>query len=188
MKASARMENPESPPTATQLFLIFTRIGLTSFGGGLSGWLFREFVQRHRWLTQDEFLSGLAICQTLPGINVSNMAIWIGYRMRGAWGAIASLIGIIVPAAILIVLIAIAFSTLTQIPLFHAGLVGASAAAIGLSLSMGITIAQRLPRKLLPLGIMAATFAAIGIFHLPLVWVVLVGGGLSILASALTHA
>ena len=60
------MENPESPPSATQLFLIFTRIGLTSFGGGLSGWLFREFVQRHRWLTQDEFLSGLAICQTLP--------------------------------------------------------------------------------------------------------------------------
>jgi chromate transporter len=53
---------------------------------------------------------------------------------------------------------------------------------------MGITIAQRLPRKLLPLGIMAATFVAIGILHLPLVWVVLVGGGLSILASALTHA
>lgn len=182
------MPTPEVPPTATQLFLIFTRIGLTSFGGGLSGWLYREFVQRHRWLSEEDFLSGLAICQTLPGINVSNMAIWIGYRMRGAMGAVASLIGIVVPAAILIVLIAIAFSTLTQIPLIHAGLVGASAAAIGLSLSMGIAIARRIPRKVLPLGIMAATFVAIGIFHLPLVWVVLVGGGLSILLSALTQA
>lgn len=182
------MATPEAPPTATQLFLTFTRIGLTSFGGGLSGWLFREFVQRHRWLSEEEFLSGLAICQTLPGINVSNMAIWIGYRMRGAIGALASLIGIVIPAAILIVLIAIAFSTLTQIPLFHAGLVGASAAAIGLSLSTGIAIARRIPSKILPLGIMAATFAAIGIFHLPLVWVVLVGGGLSILLSALTQA
>jgi chromate transporter len=182
------MQNPEPPPTATQLFLIFTRIGLTSFGGGLSGWLFREFVQRHRWLTEEEFVSGLAICQTLPGVNVSNMAIWIGYRLRGTLGAVVSTIGIVVPAAILIVLIAVAFSTLTQIPLFHAALVGASAAAIGLSLSMGIAIARRIPRKLLPLGIMAATFAAIGIFHLPLVWVVVVGGGLSILASAFTQA
>jgi chromate transporter len=116
------------------------------------------------------------------------MAIWIGYRLRGTLGAVASTIGIIIPSAILIVLIAIAFSTLTQIPLFHAALVGASAAAIGLSLSMGIAIARRIPRKILPLAIMAATFAAIGIFHLPLVWVVLVGGGLSILLSALTHA
>jgi chromate transporter len=182
------MQNPETPPTATQLFLIFTRIGLTSFGGGLSGWLFREFVQRHRWLNEEEFVSGLAICQTLPGVNVSNMAIWIGYRLRGTLGAVASTIGIIIPPAILIVLIAIAFSTLTQIPLFHAALVGASAAAIGLSLSMGIAIARRIPRKILPLAIMAATFAAIGLFHLPLVWVVLVGGGLSILLSALTHA
>jgi chromate transporter len=179
---------PDPLPTVAQLFLIFTRIGLTSFGGGLSGWLFREFVQRHRWLSEEEFLSGLAICQTLPGINVSNMAIWIGFRMRGATGAVASLIGIIVPAAILIVLIAVVFSTLTQIPPVHAGLVGASAAAIGLSLSMGIAIARRIPRKFLPLGIMAVTFAAIGIFHLPLVWVVLIGGGLSILLSALTQA
>ena len=138
------MAIPENPPTATQLFLIFTRIGLTSFGGGLSGWIFREFVQKHRWLTEDEFLSGLAISQTLPGVNVSNMAIWIGYR-----------------------------------------LVGASAAAIGLSLSMGISIGLRVPRKVLPIGIMAAIFAAIGIFHLPLVWVVLLGGGASILLSAL---
>ena len=182
------MNTPDPAPTAAQLFLIFTRIGLTSFGGGLSGWLFREFVQRHRWLTEEEFVSGLAICQTLPGVNVSNMAIWIGYRLRGTVGAVASTIGIVVPAAILIVLIAVVFSELTQIPLLHAGLVGASAAAIGLSLSMGIAIARRLPRKVLPLGIMAATFAAIGIFHLPLVWVVLVCGGLSILLSALTQA
>jgi chromate transporter len=180
------MTTLENPPTATQLFVIFTRIGLTSFGGGLSGWLFREFVQRHKWLSQDEFLSGLAISQTLPGVNVSNMAIWIGYRLLGTAGAIASFVGIVIPSAILIVLIAIVFSSLTQFHLFHLGLVGASAAAIGLSLSMGLTIAWRIPRKVLPLGIMAATFAAIGIFHLPLIWVVLLGGGISILLSPLT--
>jgi chromate transporter len=184
---SAGMDVSGSKPTATELFLIFTRIGLTSFGGGLSGWLYREFVQKHRWLSEEEFLSGLAICQTLPGINVSNLAIWIGYRLLGATGAIASLIGIIVPPAIVIILLAMVFTSLTKIHLVHLALIGASAAAIGLSLSMGLTAARRLPRKVLPLTISAATFAAIGIFHLPLVWVVLVGGTTSIALSLLTH-
>jgi len=181
------MDSSTSRPTATELFLIFMRIGLTSFGGGLSGWLFREFVQARRWISEEEFLSGLAICQTLPGINVSNMAIWIGYRLLGATGAIASLIGIIVPPAILIILLAVVFSSLTEIPLFHAALVGASAAAIGLSLSMGITAARRLPRKVVPLSISAATFAAIGVFHLPLIWVVLLAGSVSIALTFLLH-
>lgn len=187
MDASTDQTTNKPTATATQLFLIFTRIGLTSFGGGLSGWLYREFVQSRRWLSEEEFLSGLAICQTLPGINVSNLAIWIGYRLLGGVGALASLIGIIVPPAILIVLLAIVFAQLTAIHWVHLALVGTSAAAIGLSLSMGLTAARRLPRKVLPLSISALTFAAIGIFHLPLVWVVLVGGVSSITLSFLTH-
>src|SRR5579872_1702138 len=87
-------------PTTLRLFVIFARIGVTSFGGGLSGWLLRVFVQDYRWLSEEEFLNGLAIAQALPGVNVSNMAVWIGYRLRGTAGAIASLAGIIIPPAI----------------------------------------------------------------------------------------
>jgi chromate transporter len=53
--------------SSPQLFLIFSRIGLTSFGGGLSGWLLREFVQSRKWLTEEEFFSGLAISQGHAG-------------------------------------------------------------------------------------------------------------------------
>jgi len=73
--------------SSPQLFLIFSRIGLTSFGGGLSGWLLREFVQSRKWLTEEEFFSGLAISQAMPGINMTNVAIWIGYRLRVNSGA-----------------------------------------------------------------------------------------------------
>ncbi len=75
--------------SAARLFLIFARIGLTSFGGGLSGWLLREFVQQRKWITEEVFLNGLAISQALPGINGTNMAIWIGYSLRGTIGAVA---------------------------------------------------------------------------------------------------
>ncbi len=90
-----------SPPTPLQLFLAFAKIGLTSFGGGLSGWMMREFVQRRAWLSEGEFLSGLALAQAFPGVNVVNLAIWIGFRLRGGAGALVSALGLTVPAIVM---------------------------------------------------------------------------------------
>jgi chromate transporter len=167
-------------PSALQLFLIFARIGLTSFGGGLSGWMLREFVQRRRLMSEEDFLNGLSVAQALPGVNVTNMAIWIGYKLGGRNGAIASWLGIIVPAAVVIVGISTIFSALSGFPLTHVALSGAAAAAIGLSLSMGLTAARRVPRRLFPLAVMAATFVAVAILQFPLIWTVLVAGSLSV--------
>jgi chromate transporter len=169
-------DKSKNPPTPLGLFLIFSRIGLTSFGGGLSGWLLREFVQDRAWLTEEEFLNGLAISQALPGVNVKNMAIWIGYRLAGSGGAIASVAGIIVPPAIVIILIAIALKQLQRFSVTHLAIEGAAAASIGLSLSMGIVTARRVPRAALPLSVMIATFVMVGLLRWPLVWV-LVGLG-----------
>jgi chromate transporter len=174
--------------SAAQLFLIFSRIGLTSFGGGLSAWLLREFVQSRKWLTEEEFLNGLAISQALPGINVTNMAIWIGYRLRGNSGAIASFLGIIVLPGILMVLVGTFFASLQGFNLTHVALDGAAAAAVGLSLSIGLTAAHRVSRKAIPLGIMVATFIAIGVLHWPLVWTVLVSTSASIALAHMTTA
>jgi len=175
-------------PSVIELLLIFGRIGLTSFGGGLSGWFFREFVQDRKWLTEEEFLNGLALSQALPGVNVTNMAIWIGYRLRGGMGAIAGLAGIVVPSALFIVLLAELFAALTTFQLTHFALQGAAAAAIGLSLSMGLTTARRVRRGILPIAVMIATFAAIAIFHLPLIFVVLIGSPISILLALIEKA
>ncbi|MBN9458411.1 MAG: chromate transporter [Bosea sp.] len=172
--------SPPERPSALQLFLIFARIGLTSFGGGLSGWMLREFVQRRRLMSEEDFLNGLSIAQALPGVNVTNMAIWIGYKLRGRNGAIASWLGIVVPAALVIMLISSVFTSLAGFELTHVALAGAACAAIGLSLSMGLTAARRVPRQVFPLAIMAATFVAVAILQWPLIWTVLVAGSLSV--------
>ena len=174
--------------SSPQLFLIFSRIGLTSFGGGLSGWLLREFVQSRKWLTEEEFFSGLAISQAMPGINVTNMAIWIGYRLRGTSGAIASFLGIIVLPGMLMVMVGTLFASLQAFDITHIALDGAAAAAVGLSLSLGLTAARRVPRKVIPMAIMVATFVAIGVLHWPLVWAVLVSVFVSIALAHLTTA
>ncbi|MDT8294633.1 chromate transporter, partial [Roseomonas mucosa] len=84
-----------APPGLREIFLAFAKIGLTSFGGGLSGWMMREFVQNRRWLDEREFLSGLALSQAFPGINTVNLSIWIGYRLRGGRGALAGAGGMV---------------------------------------------------------------------------------------------
>jgi chromate transporter len=166
--------------TSLGLFLIFARIGLTSFGGGLSGWFMREFVHDRHWMSEDEFLNGLALSQALPGVNVKNLAIWIGYRLLGWRGAVAGFCGIIFPPAVVIILLGVFFSAIASFPLTHIALAGAAAGAIGLSLSMAITAARRLPRRVFPYLVLIATFAAAAVFRVSLVWTVLIAGALSV--------
>ncbi|AOK03765.1 chromate transporter [Burkholderia sp. AU28942] len=168
------------PPGVLALFIAFAQIGLTSFGGGLSARMLRDFVHERRWLDEEAFLNGLALSQALPGVNVKNLAIWIGYRLAGWRGAMAGFTGIIAPPAVLIVLFGVAFSTLTRFPLTHIALAGAAAAAIGLSISMAITAVRRLPRRVLPFAVMTLTFVSVAVLHWPLVWTVLIGGALSV--------
>ena len=171
----------EPTPTTMQLFNVFSRIGLTSFGGGLSGWMLREFVQRRAWIDEEEFLSGLGLAQAFPGVNVVNLAIWVGYRLRGTPGALAGACGIIVPPAVLVVVIAAVFAALSGYPLTHLVLDGVGAAAIGLSLQMGLIAAHRAAAKgVIPVIIMVIAFVAVGLLHLSLPLVVLVLGAISV--------
>jgi len=159
---------------------------MTSFGGGLSGWLLREFVQDRDWISEEDFLNGLAISQALPGINVKNMAIWIGHRLFGWRGALVAVAGIVVPPGIIIIILGTVISALILHPLTQILIAGAAAAATGLSLSIGILTARRVRREIIPLLFMFGTFIAVGILRLPLVWVVIAGGGLSILIEYIT--
>lgn len=178
--APAPPDGDAPPPGVLALFIAFAQIGLTSFGGGLSGRMMRDFVHERRWLDEEAFLNGLALSQALPGVNVKNLAIWIGYRLAGWRGAVAGFTGIIAPPAVLIVLFGVAFSTLTRFPLTHVALAGAAAAAIGLSISMAITAVRRLPRRTLPFAVTTLTFVSVAVLHWPLVWTVLIGGTLSV--------
>jgi chromate transporter len=169
-----------APPSLLGLFLILTRVGLTSFGGGLSGWFLREFVQDRPWLTEEEFLNGLALSQALPGVNIKNLAIWIGYRLLGWRGAVIGFCGIIIPPALVIVALGVFFASISGFTLTHVALAGAAAAAIGLSLSMCITTIRRLPRRVFPFVMLGATCLAVMVFKLPMLWTVLVLGAISV--------
>ena len=144
-----------APPTLPQIFLAFTKVGLTSFGGGLSGWMMREFVQQRRWMSESDFLSGLALAQSFPGVNVVNLAIWIGFRLRGGPGALLGGLGITVAPMLVAIALAALFASMAQSHGLHVAMAGVAAAAVGVSLQTGLRAARRALIGRVPAAIMA---------------------------------
>jgi chromate transporter len=194
------MAPPEQPPldappvkssarvSIFALYRTFFLVGLFSFGGGLSAWLHREMVLVRAWMTDEEFFSGYGLCQLLPGVNSSNLTVYIGQHLRGALGAVVALIGLLSGPFVVVIGAAITYQYLLKVPGFQETMAGVAAAAIGLLVRIGIIAARvalrggRL-RGLVPASFMVATFIAVGIMRWPLILVVLVLAPISIAAA-----
>ena len=65
----------------------------------------KELVDRHHWLTNEEFMEIITLSQTMPGVFAANMAVHIGWRLRGVTGAVVSILGnILIPILIILAL------------------------------------------------------------------------------------
>lgn len=94
------------------IFLIFLRLGLTSFGGPVAhlGYFRQEFVERRKWLDEHAYADLVSLCQFLPGPASSQVGIALGLSRGGIAGALASWLGFTLPSAILLVLFGIGLS------------------------------------------------------------------------------
>ncbi|MFM0006150.1 MULTISPECIES: chromate transporter [Paraburkholderia] len=170
-------ERKSSDVSLLEILLLFARVGLTSFGGGLSAWIYREVVTQRGWLEEDEFLGALTLGQILPGSNVINLSIYVGYRMKGAIGSTVAVSALLVPPMVVIVLLATVFHQFAQLAWLHEFLEGVAAAAIGMTASVGFRTARSLLAvQRWPLVMIVAVFVAVGVLRWPLVPVAIVAG------------
>ena len=177
--------DPPSPQTPTrvtlfELYRTFFWVGMFSFGGGLSGWLHREVVDVRGWMTDEQFFSGYSLTHVLPGVNSSNLAVYIGQHLRGAMGAIVALLALLSGPFIVVIGAAYAYHFLLQVPGFQAAVAGIAAAAIGMLVRLGYKAVRQGMTGVLPVLIMATIVVAVGFLRWPLVPVVLVMAPLSI--------
>jgi len=95
------------------VFIIFLRLGLTSFGGPIAhlGFFHNEFVKKRQWLSENGYADLVALCQFLPGPASSQVGMAIGLSKAGVSGAIAAWVGFTLPSALLMVLFAVGIST-----------------------------------------------------------------------------
>lgn len=92
------------------IFLIFLRLGLTSFGGPVAhlAYFRHEFVERRRWLGEQAYADLVALCQFLPGPASSQVGIALGQLRGGLGGAVAAWLGFTLPSALALVLFGLA--------------------------------------------------------------------------------
>ncbi|MCS6560528.1 MULTISPECIES: chromate efflux transporter [Curtobacterium] len=105
--------SPEPPrSSAASVFLVFLRLGLTSFGGPVAhlGYFREAFVVRRRWLGDDAYADLVALCQFLPGPASSQVGMALGLQRAGLLGLLAAWCGFTLPSAVLLVAFALLVS------------------------------------------------------------------------------
>jgi chromate transporter len=139
--------NPSaSPRLLWQLFTTFMKIGAFTFGGGwaMISIIQREVVEKHGWISNEEFLDLLALAQSLPGILAVNISVAVGDKLRGMRGSVVSALGTIMPCFLIILTIAIFLTPelITTNPVLSAIFKGIRPAVVALIVAPVITSAR----------------------------------------------
>jgi chromate transporter len=157
-------------PRPLALFLTFSGITLSSFGGAMF-WARRALVERQRWLTEREFVDLLTLGQLLPGPNVLNLTVMVGYRFAGWTGAAASVAGFLGWPCLVVIGMGVLYQQFGTLPQVQRALAGMSIVAAGLLLATVIKLAMVLPRHWRPWLFGLLAFIGVGVMRWPLLWV-----------------
>jgi chromate transporter len=104
-------------PSGGSLFLSFLKLGLTAFGGpAMVAYIKEMAVTRHKWLEEERFKEGVALCQTIPGATVMQTVAYVGLRVRGIPGALASFVGFGLPAFLLMLTLSSLYAKYHSVP------------------------------------------------------------------------
>src|ERR1700735_4886382 len=178
-------ESPIStPPSLIALFVAFAQMSLAGFGGVLV-FARRAIVDRHRWMTAEEFNETFALCHFLPGPNIVNLSVVFGSRFRGIPGSLAAFAGLVGPPVVIVTILAALYARFGEIDALRRILAGVACAAVGLLISTVLRMMMPLIRQhdFVGLAVLAAVFVAIGVVRLPLPAVLLVAIPASIAIS-----
>ena len=142
--------------SAWQVFLIFLRLGCTSFGGPIAhlGYFRQVFVTRRQWLDEAAYAELVALCQLLPGPTSSQVGMALGLGRAGGWGMLAAWLGFTLPSALLLILFALGlahFPGLADSGAVHGLKVFAVAVVAQAVWSMGRSLCPDASRRILAL-------------------------------------
>jgi chromate transporter len=163
-----------------EIAFVFLKLGTTAFGGPAVhlAMMEEEFVRRRRWLTHTDFLDRLATANLIPGPSSTEVAIFIGQLKQGWLGLIVAGACFIVPAASIVLVIAWAYVRFGSLPKVE-GILAAIKPAVVAIVIQALGKMARTGVRTLPLALIAATAAALSVFGVSPIWVLVISGLLS---------
>lgn len=127
-----------------RIFLLFFRIGLFTIGGGYAmiPLIEDELIRKKKWISQEDFVDLMAVAQSSPGIFAVNIAIFIGYKLKGSRGSYACALGAIMPSFLIMLLIALFFHSFKEITIVENIFKGIRPAVVALIAAPTFTVAK----------------------------------------------
>ncbi|MGV1907262.1 chromate efflux transporter [Agrobacterium cavarae] len=173
-----RSETSATHPTLSELFFVFGRVGLLSFGGpaGQIGMMHRVLVDEKRWLSEERFLHALNYCMLLPGPEAQQLATYAGWLLHGRRGGIIAGTLFVLPGFLVIVALAAAYSLYQDTHWLPALLFGLKAGVLAIVIEALLRVAKRALKSRFLIGIAVAAFIALFFFGVPFPFVILAAG------------
>ena len=159
------------------LFLTFAKIGVMTFGGGLTmlPLLTKEIVEKRKWASEEQLLDYYAVGQCTPGIIAVNTATFIGYSQAGIAGGIFATVGMVTPSVLIIIAVAAALQQFMEYPVVASALMGIRAVVCALLSHTVITLAKKSLVDIVTAMIFIIGFVLCFIFDITPILVVIVG-------------
>jgi chromate transporter len=170
--------------TLAELFRVFGRIGLLSFGGPAAqiALMHRALVEERGWLTERQFLGALSFTMLLPGPEAMQLATYAGWRLRGTLGGLIAGGLFVLPGAAVILLLATLYVQVGQLPLVAALFLGIKATVIVVVVEALIRVSKKALRGALAYALAAGAFVGLYAFDLPFPLIIAAAGAVGALA------
>ncbi|MBE6951538.1 MAG: chromate transporter [Ruminococcaceae bacterium] len=166
--------------TYTKLFLSTFQLSACTFGGGfvIIPLMRKKFVEELGWIEEQEMMDLTAIAQSAPGAIAVNASILVGYHVAGIPGALLTVLGTVLPPLLIISVISFFYQQFRDTGIVNmamAGMLAGVAAVIcDVVINMGKSVVQQ--KKVLPILVLAGSFAAVRFFHVNIMIVILACG------------
>jgi chromate transporter len=129
--------------TLNVLFKRFLKLGAVAYGGpAMMGQIKQKVVGEYKWLKESEFLQGMALCQLIPGATMVQIVTYVGYRLRGFWGALLSSIAFVLPAFVVLIILSTLYFKMQTLPFIQVLFKVLGTIVIALILNAGISLGK----------------------------------------------
>ena len=162
-------QHASAAPTFNEALAVWARIGVLSFGGpaGQIALMHRVLVDERKWIGEEPFLHALNFCMLLPGPEAMQLATYVGWRLHGTLGGLAAGLLFVLPGALVVLALSIAYALYGQLPFVEAAFVGIKAAVLVIVIEALLRVARRGLRGPAHWLIAGAAFVAIFFFDVP---------------------
>ena len=171
------------------LFLTFLKIGAFTFGGGYAmiPLIQRETVDNHGWITNEDVLEIVAIAESTPGPVAINSATFVGHKIGGFFGAASATAGVILPSFVIIYMISFVLRQFEELKAVQYAFAGIRAGVLALIIQALVSMYRQYPKDQAAYLIMAGAFAAVALFGVNVLLVIVCCALAGFLSAGLTE-